>query len=192
MFLATHVPLPLPSAATSVSLDDATSSAATTAILAHIDTVFRRALGRSSFGGGFDPSGPTLSVFEAQWWMTWTLDDLIAVVTMLLVALLTWFILLLIKLLLGMALLNFSRHRYRTMKAQEGGRVDSEGKRMGMWGMTEVREGSREWIYRDHPEELARLREKERKGREAKGKDDDVVGKLENVERYGMVAKRIW
>ena len=69
MFLATHMPLPLPSTATSLSVDSAAASPATTAALQHIDQIFRRALGRSAFGAG----DPTLAPEHSSVWST---DDM--------------------------------------------------------------------------------------------------------------------
>ncbi|KAF2772364.1 DUF747-domain-containing protein [Teratosphaeria nubilosa] len=193
MFLATHMPLPIPSSATGVSLENqdttATALPATTAALQHLDQVFRRALGRSSFGAGTggDTAGSSFS-----WW---SIDDLIAFTTMILVFLTLYLILLALKLLLGMLLLSYSRRRYRGMKERERQDYTAEGgKRVGGWGAVEVGEEKRRWIYEDDPEALRELREKEERGRKSererveKGKGDG----LEGVERYAMAAKRIW
>nr|POF17840.1 endoplasmic reticulum membrane protein 65 [Quercus suber] len=182
MFLATHMPLPLPSLSTSLEVesDAAATSPATTAALQHLDQVFRRALGRSSFGAGTEPSSSRFS-----WW---SIDDIIAFATMITFFLALYLILLACKLLLGMLLLSYSRSRYRGMGAREKERFTTDGKRVGGWGVTEVGEEKRRWIYEDDPDALRDLREKEEKGKR-RGAERD---KLDGVERYHMAAKRIW
>ncbi|KAJ9667291.1 hypothetical protein H2201_002492 [Coniosporium apollinis] len=186
MFLATHMPLPIPSTATSLAVESASAatSPATTAALAHIDAVFRRALGRSSFGAG-------AAAGDASWWSlsAWTLDDVIAFVTMGVVFLVAYLLLLTLKLVLGMALLSFARSRYRDMKERERAVVDTAGKRVGGWGVVEVGEEKRRWIYADDPEGLRALREREERARSKEEKGGDKLG---GVRRYSMVAKRIW
>ncbi|KAF1982141.1 DUF747-domain-containing protein [Aulographum hederae CBS 113979] len=188
MFLATHVPLPMMNPATGISLGaettDEGAQPATTAILAQIDIVFRRALGRSSFGAG--PNDPANQGFS--WW---SIDDFIAFATMAAVALVAWGLMLVFKLLLGMALVSYSRGRYRRMKDRERQekerekRVETEGKRVGGWGVVEVGDEKRRHIYSDDPEGYKRLKEKGKK-KDGSGVDLDAVG------RYDMVAKRIW
>ncbi|KAI5254012.1 DUF747-domain-containing protein [Aureobasidium subglaciale] len=186
MLIATHMPLPMPSTATAIALESASgeSSPSTTAALAHIDQIFRRALGRSSFGAGAD------AVTGLSSWRFWTLDDAIALGTMLVFFLIIYLILLALKLLLGMLLLSFARTRYRKMKMQEHKKqsFDTQGRRVGGWGAVEVDEDKRRWIYEDDPDGLRNLREREAKGKEkAKGEL-----KLDGVDRYTMAAKRIW
>ncbi|KAJ5550058.1 hypothetical protein N7535_001999 [Penicillium sp. DV-2018c] len=121
--------------------------------------------------------------------------------------LLTGFVVLLIlKLLLGMLLLAFARSRYRKTKIEserrqsahhgggEGGgtpRVrdyDVEGsQRVGGWGVVEVGEEKRKLIYADDPEGLRRVKEKEEKD-----KSKDEVFSVDHVQRYEMIAKKIW
>ena len=179
MFLATHMPMPIASSATSISVDSnaAEASPATMAALQHIDHVFRRALGRSSFGAGA----------ESAFW--WSLDDVIAFATMAIFFLALYFVLLAFKLILGIALLSFARNRYRGMKERERQVVDTHGKRVGGWGVVEVNEDKRRWIYEDDPDGLRDLREREERGRKVKEKGEI---KLDAVQRYSMVAKRIW
>lgn len=181
MFLATHMPLPMPSAATSVSVDSETtsSSSATTAALQHIDHMFRRALGRSTFGAGTQTG--------SSFW--WSLDDVLALFTMVIVFAAAYLILLACKLLLGMFLLTYARGRYKGMKERERQGVDTHGKRVGGWGTVEVGDDRRRWIYDDDPDALDGLKEKERRGREKAEKGEM---KLDGVERYSMAAKRIW
>lgn len=186
MLIATHMPLPMPSTATAIALESASgeTSPSTTAALAHIDQIFRRALGRSSFGAGAD------AITGANSWRFWTLDDAIALGTMLVFFLIIYLILLALKLLLGMLLLSFARTRYRKMKAQEHKKqsFDTQGRRVGGWGAVEVDEDKRRWIYEDDPDGLRNLRERDAKGKEkAKGEL-----KLDGVDRYMMAAKRIW
>lgn len=182
MFLATHMPLSIASTATSLSVDEATTSPATTAAFQHIDHVFRRALGRSTFGGG---GGGSPTVAPSLSWLN--TDDLIAFITMLLFFLVLYLVLLALKLVLGMCLLSFARRRYKGMKQRERDNdVDAEGKRVGGWGVVEVDEAKRSWIYADDREGLEKLRERNRR----KGKELDSG--FSGVSRYSMVAKRIW
>jgi hypothetical protein len=182
MLLATHMPMPIASPATSISMESeaAATSPATMAALQHIDYVFRRALGRSSFGAGAEPSS------SFSWW---SIDDVIALATMVIFFLALYFVLLAFKLILGMALLSFARNRYKGMKERERQDVYTHGKRVGGWGVVEVNEDKRRWIYDDDPDGLRELREREDRGRKVKEKGDI---KLDGVQRYSMVAKRIW
>ena len=182
MFLATHVPLPIPSSATSVSVESqsAATSPATTAALQHIDHIFRRALGRSSFGAGSEPNA------GLSWW---NLDDVIALATMAIFFLALYLVLLACKLVLGMLLLSFARSRYTGMKERERESVDARGRRIGGWGVVEVNEDKRRWIYEDDNDALRNLREKEA---DAKAKAEKGEVNLDKVDRYTMAAKRIW
>ncbi|CAD6590660.1 MAG: hypothetical protein ASARMPREDX12_004620 [Alectoria sarmentosa] len=181
MFLATHMPLPLPSTATSLSVDSAAASPATTAALQHIDQIFRRALGRSTFGAG----DPTLAPEHS---MSWSTDDIIAFITMLVFFLVLFLALLAFKLVLGMFLLSFARRRYKGMKERENTSTHADGRRVGGWGVVEVDEDKRRWIYKDDPEAAKKLRERERDARERKGGEESFG----SVSRYSMAAKRIW
>ncbi|TAQ86994.1 hypothetical protein B7494_g4690 [Chlorociboria aeruginascens] len=158
MFLATHVPAPIPSTATALSVDSATTSPATTAALEHFDNIIRKALGRSTFGIP-DPKNST------PWYLPST-DDAIAALTMLIFFFGAFFVLLACKLLLGMFLLQFARNRYSTMKKREHENYDTGGKRVGGWGMVEVDDDKKRWIYDDDPETLKNLKEKEKSARE--------------------------
>lgn len=163
------------------------------------------------------------------------------------VLILTGFVaLLIVKLMLGMLLLNFAQSRYKSMKNHEISRqqrqqqqqqqhhsqtpaattastststnnnasddswgsvlADSMGsdsrnrghavdgsRRVGGWGVVEVNDDKRRWIYVDDPEGLRRLKEKEDKEREKSFKESTGgIGGMEHVTRYEMVAKRIW
>ena len=181
MFLATQMPPPIPSTATSLSVEStAAESSATAAAIQHVDQIFRRALGRSSFGGGQGGA----SAFD--WW---SLDDVIALATMVVFFLATFFILLALKLVLGMCLLTYARGRYKGMKKRENMVVGTQGRRFGGWGVTEVDEDKKRWIYQDDPSAAKALREREKKVKEQNAKGEMDLGK---VSRYAMVAKRIW
>ena len=180
MFVATHMPFPLPSTATSLSVDSAAASPATTEALQHIDQIFRRALGRSTFGAG----DATLASEHGNVWST---DDIIAFATMLVFFLVLFLALLAFKLVLGMCLLSFARGRYKGMKERENTSTHADGRRVGGWGVVEVDEDKRRWIYKDDPEGLRKLRERERDARERTGRED-----FGSVSRYSMAAKRIW
>lgn len=183
MLLATHMPMPIPAAATAVVLDtdSAATSPATMKALQHVDHIFRRALGRSTFGAGMD-SGT----------VPWSMDDFIALATMVIFFLVMFLILLAFKLVLGMVLLSFSRSRYKGMKERERQPTDTKGKRVGGWGVVEVGEEKRRWIYEDDPEALRELREKEAKAKAKAEKSAVETDGLDGVGRYMMAAKRIW
>ena len=182
MFLATYMPLPLPSSATSLSVESATASPATTAALQHIDHVFRRALGRSAFGAGESASSTA-----------WSTDDVIAFFTMLIFFLVLFLALLAFKLVLGMCLLSFARHRYKSMKEREKVSVHAEGRRVGGWGVVEVDEDKRRWIYEDDHEGAKKLREREIAVKEKEARLNKEGGEsFERVSRYDMINKRIW
>lgn len=179
MFLATHMPVPIPSSGTSI--EEPMASPLTTAALQHIDQVFRRALGRSSFGAGSNAVGGAYRLYD--------FDDFIALATMVMFFLAIYLVCLAFKLVLGIGLLNYARRRYKGMKEREGQSVDTKGRRVGGWGTVEVNEDKRRWIYEDDPEGVHQLREKEKKGRERAEKGDM---RLDGVERYVMASKRIW
>jgi hypothetical protein len=180
MFLATNLPAPIPSTATELS---ATASPATTAALEHFDNIIRKALGRSALGIP-DPASTT------PWYLP-SADDAIAAVAMLVFFLGAFFVLLACKLVLGMLLLRFARNRYRNMKNKEHASYDTGGRRLGGWGMVEVDEAKRRWIYDDDPEALRKLREKERAYKEKQDKEGPAGQDFGKISRYEMV-KRIW
>jgi hypothetical protein len=185
MFIAMYMPPPLPATSTSLSSDDPESSPITTAALAHIDHVFRRALGRSSFGSGT----PSQAWYHLS---SWSLDDLIAGSTMLIVFLVVYLIFLAFKLILGMLLLIVARRRYHGMQEREMMSVETGGKRIGGWGVVDVDEEKRRMIYDDDAEGLKRLRERDEKGRKKEGDERERGTGFGHVSRYAMVAKRIW
>lgn len=176
MFLATHLPSPISSTATALSVESATP--ATTAALEHFDNIIRRALGRSTFG--------ILDPLANDPWYLPNADDAIAALTMLVFFLGAFFVLLACKLVLGMLLLKFARNRYQTMKKRDHQNYGTEGKRLGLWGMTEVDEDKKRSIYEGDEEHLRKMKEKEKIGKEKAEKMD--FGK---ISRYELV-KRIW
>ena len=185
MFLATHMPSPLPSSATSITVESATTSPATTAALQHIDQLFRRAVGRSTVEMG----GPTIQSISDLFWPT---DDIIAFATMLIFFLVLFLALLALKLVLGMCLLSFARHRYKGMKQREKAPIHAEGRRVGGWGVVEVDEDKRRWIYADDPEGAKKLREREIANKEKEARLEREGESFDKVARYEMITKRIW
>ena len=190
MFLATSMPLPIASSATSLSVTSATTaSPATTAALQHFDTIIRRALGRSSFGAGGDPTVAGSSTWSSL--ARWTADDAIALTTMVVFFIGVFLVLLALKLVLGMVLLAFARRRYRDMKERENDDFGAGGRRVGGWGVVDVDEDKRRWIYQDDPNGARASREREKavlmREQEKKGPDQ-----FAGISRYTMVAKRIW
>ena len=185
MFLATHMPSPLPSSATSITVESATTSPATTAALQHIDQLFRRAVGRSTVGMG----GPTIQSISDLFWPT---DDIIAFTTILIFFLVLFLALLALKLVLGMCLLSFARHRYKGMKQREKAPIHAEGRRVGGWGVVEVDEDKRRWIYADDPEGAKKLREREIANKEKEARLEREGESFDKVARYEMITKRIW
>lgn len=81
------------------------------------------------------------------------------------------------------------------MKERETVSTQTEGRRVGGWGIVEVDDDKRRWIYRDDPDGLKRMKEREG-GIVPKDKEKQTGGQgsdgLEGVMRYSMVAKRIW
>jgi hypothetical protein len=183
MFLATHMPLPIPSTVSSLSAESASASStpATMAALAHVDQIIRRALGRASFP---DASGKAVAR------SSYTLDDGIAFAFLLVVCLAGFLVLLAVKLLLGMVMLRWARSRYRGMKERERTSVDAGTRRLGINGVVGVDDEAAQVIYDGDAEGLARFAERAEKSHRERerGKGMDLGG----VMRYSMVAKRIW
>ncbi|KAK3315693.1 eukaryotic membrane protein family-domain-containing protein [Apodospora peruviana] len=204
MFLATHLPTPLPpSTQTSLSVESATPSPAMVAALDRLDNLIRNALGRAVYGypyaDGVGDNATEQPGTATRLWLRWTSDDVIATATMVVVFLLVFLVLLVVKLVLGMALLRYSRDRYAKMKAKEHAiatgkaereSYDAKGRRVGGYGQVEVGEERRRWLFADDQEALRKLREKEK--RAEKGQDKEKEKDFSNIMRYEMVAKRIW
>ncbi|KAK0744554.1 eukaryotic membrane protein family-domain-containing protein [Apiosordaria backusii] len=217
MFLATHLPTPLPpSTQTALSVDSAAPSPAMVAALDRLDNLIRNALGRAVYGSPYpdllvSPDNATSEQAAAgagagagmgtKLWMRWqfTSDDIIAGLTMVVVFLLVFLLLLIVKMLLGMVLLRYSRDRYAKMKMkehaialgkQERESFDAKGRRVGGYGNVEVGDDRRRWIFADDPEGLRKVQERDKRNRdkEEREKEKDFSG----VVRYEMVARRIW
>ncbi|PWW77986.1 DUF747-domain-containing protein [Tuber magnatum] len=166
MFLATQVPLPIPS--TTTSLSESHTSRTTTEALTNIDVLLRRALGHSP------TSLPT------------SLPDNLVATAMLLIFFIGFFLVFLaLKVALGICLLSFARRRYKGMKDRERMNFLTGARRVGGFGTTEVNEDQKKWIYADDPEG-ARL------ARERDSRPIPPGPGLETVRRYSMAAKRIW
>ncbi|ODA80842.1 hypothetical protein RJ55_03802 [Drechmeria coniospora] len=185
MFLSTHIPMPAPpSTQTSLSEESATpTSPAMMAALNRFDTLLRTSLGRATFGY------PYGSPLNSRRWYSWTSDDVIAALTMVVVFFIAFLVLLMLKLLLGMVLLKYARNRYSAMKQKEAliarglaepESYDAQGSRVGGRADVEVGEDKRRWINVDKTEGLTR------------NKDAGGKGEYQGVWRYEMVAKRIW
>jgi hypothetical protein len=114
-----------------------------------------------------------------------------------LIVVIAFMVLLALKLVLGMVLLAFSRNRYRSMKEREKEPIYhvEGGRRVGGWGVVEVDEDKRRWVYDDDPDGLRALQEREERDRSKREKDREKgigVDSFDKVKRYEMVAKRIW
>ncbi|KAH6886218.1 eukaryotic membrane protein family-domain-containing protein [Thelonectria olida] len=193
MLLSTHLPMPLPeSTQTSLTEESAVpSSPAVIAALNRFDTLIRDSLGRATYGY------PYGSPLNSRPWYSWTSDDVIAALTMIIVFFIAFLVLLILKLLLGMVLLKYSRNRYARMKHKEHliqtAQADREqydvlgSKRAGGYGHVEVGEDRQRWIHADKTEGL-----KGGKGPGAPPPKKKPEGDYEHVFRYEMVAKRIW
>ncbi|KIX06058.1 uncharacterized protein Z518_04032 [Rhinocladiella mackenziei CBS 650.93] len=125
-----------------------------------------------------------------------TSSSIVTHMTTVLVFLLIFLILLACKLVLGMLLLAFARSRYHSMKLREKNPIHhvEGGRRVGGWGVVEVDDDKRRWIYEDDPAGLRALREREEreKQREEEKEKGHGVDFFDKVKRYEMVAKRIW
>lgn len=124
-----------------------------------------------------------------------TSSRLVTHLTTVLTFLLIFLVLLACKLVLGMLLLAFARSRYRSMKQREKSSVHhvEGGRRVGGWGVVEVDEDKRRWIYEDDPAGMRGLREREEREKQKQQKEKVIgVESFDKVKRYEMVAKRIW
>lgn len=164
------------------------------AALDRLDNLLRNALGRAVYGN------PITQSEDRSYW-SFSSDDAVALVTMLIFFFLAWLVLLLVKLLLGMVLLKYARERYASVQNQEQDIINGEkkresffqpGKRVGGWGQVEVGDERRQLLYADDPEGLKRMRDREKKGEQAGKKMELGNDGLEKVTRYEMIAKRIW
>lgn len=69
--------------------------------------------------------------------------------------------------------------------------TETKGKRLGGWGVVELDDEKKKWIYEDDLQGFNAMKEKERKGFE-KQKGESRGPDFEQVSRYQMAAKRIW
>jgi len=67
---------------------------------------------------------------------------------------------------------------------------DTKGRRVGGWGMADVDDDKKRWIFADDPESLRKMREKENLTKE-KAEKGGVID-FSKISRYEMSAKRIW
>jgi hypothetical protein len=116
---------------------------------------------------------------------------------MVVVFLIVFLVLLVVKLLLGMALLRYARDRYAQMKTREAAVAagaaerevfDARGRRVGGYSHVELGDDRRRWIYADDLDGLRKAKDKERRAEKGSEKEKD----LSTVTRYEMIAKRIW
>ena len=204
MFLSTYLPMPIPqSTQTSLSQESATpSSPAVMAAINRFDALIRDSLGRATYGY------PYGSPLNSRPWYAWTSDDLIAALTMVVVFFIAFLVLLIVKLLLGMALLKYARTRYAKMKAKEqafaraaasSGKAEPSssydvkgGRRIGARAEIEVGDDRQRWIHADKNEGLkgGKGPRGRRPGEEKKQQTQD--GEIHGVMRDEMVNKRIW
>lgn len=195
MFLSTYLPMPIPqSTQTSLAEESATpSSPAMMAALNRFDSLIRDSLGRVTYGYQYG------TPMNSRPWYAWSSDNMIATLTMIIVFFIAFLVLLIVKLLLGMLLLNYSRNRYAKMKQQEQlvalGKIeresyDSKGRRVGGRGEVEVGDDRQRWIHADKTEGLRGGKGPggKRSGEDKKPPEGDYNG----VFRYEMVTKRIW
>ena len=76
------------------------------------------------------------------------------------------------------------------MKKREQQNYSTEGKRLGGWGIVDVDEHKKRWIYDDDSETLRKVKEKERAAKE-KAEESGTEQDFGKISRYEMV-KRIW
>lgn len=192
MFLSTKIPMPMPqSTQTSLSEESATpSSPAVIAALSRFDALIRDSLGRATYGY------PYGSPLNSRPWYSWTSDDFIAALTMVVVFFMAFLVLLIVKLLLGMLLLQYARNRYAKMKRKDRevalGQADrdvyeTQGRRVGCRPEVEIGEDRQRWINADASEGLPGAK---RVGEDQKKRK--TSGDYQGVFRYEMVTKRIW
>ena len=202
MFLAIHFPPPAPNSSTSLVASSEPSPSPST-----LAAILRLALGHSAFGSASaSPDAPRM--LSLAYWTSFTSDDVISLATMVAVFIVFFCLLLVLKLLLGMALLEYARHKYKGMKEREATDLNAKGKRLGGWGVVEMSDDKRRWIYRGEEDEwkaggkdAAKATNSSMQGEHHKAEGSTEAhtrhqGKIEDdwshVRRYDMVAKRIW
>lgn len=165
MFISTHFPSPLLPSATSFSDHTTSSSPGTTAALDEFDSVLRRAFGGTGEGSTAD-----------------LINAITEYVTIATIFIGIWMVFLAFKFVLGIGLLGVARRRYKGMKERERGNYTVPGG--GSGGVAEVTEENKKWIHAALPGE--------KDGKEGGSTGGKKVTPLGEVERFDMVAKRIW
>lgn len=197
MFLSTHLSMPVPPS-TQTSLADASATPSSPAVMAALnrfDSLIRDSLGRATYGY------PYGSPLNSRSWYSWTSDDFIAALTMIVFFFITFLVLLIIKLLLGMVLLKYSRARFAQMRnaetvvannQAEKESYDHNGRRVGGYGQVEVGDDRQRWIHSDETEGLKGGKGPGGKRIGIEEKHNKAEPEYNGVNRYEMVAKRIW
>ena len=177
MFLAAWIPTPVPSSATTLASLQSHHTASTSRI--QTSTVVALSQKLDDLLRTIPSSISSLAIYRYF--------------TTAVVIILLFLVLLAVKLVLGMLLLSYSRSRYRSMKEREKTSVhDVEGGNgVGGWGIVEVDENKRRWIYEDDADGLKALKEREARDRVRKERGTGEAA-FDKVKRYEMVAKRIW
>ncbi|KAF3933778.1 hypothetical protein ABW19_dt0210447 [Dactylella cylindrospora] len=166
MFISTHFPSPLIPSATLSSQHTSTSSPRTTAALDEFDSVLRRAFGHGE-GSATD-----------------LINMVMEYVTIATIFIGIWMVFLVFKFVLGMGLLGVARRRYKGMKERERENYAVPG--TGTGGVAEMNEEKKRYI--NMPEKDG----KEGGVSGGGGGGARKVTPLGEVERFDMVAKRIW
>jgi Eukaryotic membrane protein family len=177
MFLAAWIPTPVPSSATTLASLQSHHTASTSRI--QTSTVVALSQKLDDLLRTIPSSISSLAIYRHF--------------TTAVVIILLFLVLLAVKLVLGMLLLSYSRSRYRSMKEREKTSIhDAEGGNgVGGWGIVEVDENKRRWIYEDDADGLKALKEREARDRMKKERGTGEAA-FDKVKRYEMVAKRIW
>lgn len=112
-------------------------------------------------------------------------DNFIAVAMLFIFFLGFFLVFLAVKLVLGICLLTFARKHYKGMKERAGMNFLTGARKVGGFGLIEVSDDQKKWIYADDP-----VGERALKERESRPPPREV--NLDDVKRYSMAAKRIW
>ena len=101
-----------------------------------------------------------------------------------------------------MALLSFARNRYKGMKDRERQSIDTQGRRIGGWGVVEVDEDKRRWIYEDDKEGLQKIRDRDARSRQNADKADlrldavqvfiIIIGGSSNCRSTSKLCRDVW
>ena len=173
-------------------------TASSSSALKRFELLLRRTLGSS--GNPLEVT-PNYSPAFSSYFGTQFTDDIIAATTVGVFFLGVFLLFLAVKLVLGMTMVAYARGRYKGMKERGGEDILTGGRRVGGFGLVEVDELKRKTIYAGDKAGGDRVRNWEVKSRErevegvlgAAAKNGKTPGvNLDEVERYSMVAKRIW